>query len=398
MPDSRRTPRLAYLLAIPVIVLVYVGAFGSRVWAALRPAVATVLGVTVIGSVYADEALKRTPATPMRAAAALALAVALVGPGMAPTPAAAASDPLEAVMAAARGYLGHRYQLGAEGPKQFDCSGLIYRIFSDAGELPRIGGMRLRAVGYMRWFVSRGLFTRDESEARRGDLVVWAKGDHIGIYIGDGKAISALINPYGVSVHSLHGIHKSVDYFLHVNWSNGDGPGNGSGDPGNGGDDPGNGSGNGPGPGDNPGPGDGPGANPGDPGAGPGNGDSAGSSKGGNNPPDNNGGNNPPDNGGGNDPGNPPADNPGTDNPGVRPPNNQPNQPDTGNGKRGLSTGTMNMRVSADPSARIVGWVSRGSTFKIIATGKSPAGYLWYQVETVSGKQGWIYSFWVREL
>ena len=56
MPDSSRTPRrlFAYLLAIPVIALVYVGAFGSRVWAALRPSVALVLGATVIGTVYAD--------------------------------------------------------------------------------------------------------------------------------------------------------------------------------------------------------------------------------------------------------------------------------------------------------------------------------------------------------
>jgi cell wall-associated NlpC family hydrolase len=389
MPDSRRTPRLAYLLAIPVIVLVYVGTFGSRVWAALRPAVATLLGVTVIGSVYADEAFKRTPATPMRAAAALALAIALVGPGMAaPSPVAAGSDPLEAVLSAARDYVGRGYELGGEGPKQFDCSGLIYRIFSDAGELPRIGGMRLRAVGYMRWVVSRGLFTRNESQARRGDLVVWGKGEHIGIYLGDGKAISALIDPWGVTVHSLHGIHEPLDYFLHVNWSNGDGPGNGPGDPpgdGNGpGDKPGDGSGNGPGD---------PGANPGDPGAGPGNGDSAGSSKSNSNPPENNGGSDKP-----NDPGNPPADNPGNNNPGVRPPTDQPSQPDGGNGKRGISTGTMNMRVSADPSARIVGWVSRGSTFKLIDRGNSPAGYLWYKVQTVSGKQGWIYSFWVREL
>ena len=56
------------------------------------------------------------------------------------------------------------------------------------------------------------------------------------------------------------------------------------------------------------------------------------------------------------------------------------------------------MRLSADPSARIVGWVGRGKTFKILGTGKSPAGYLWYEVKTSGGKQGWIYSYWVREL
>src|SRR5688572_22277401 len=106
MPDHRRAQRraLAYLLAIPIIAIVYLGVLGTRIWSALRPAVAVALGATVIGSVYADEAIKRAPATPVRAAAALALAVVLVGHGMAPTPASAASDPAEAVIAAARNY------------------------------------------------------------------------------------------------------------------------------------------------------------------------------------------------------------------------------------------------------------------------------------------------------
>ena len=366
MSDHRRVSRrlLAYLLAVPVIVLVYVGTFGTRVWAALRPAFATVLGATVIGSVYADEALKRAPATPMRAAAVLALAIALVGTGMAPPPASAAADPANAVIAAARQYLGVPYKLGAEGPDRFDCSGFLFRAFSDVGQLPRISGMRLLARGYMRWFISRGLFTKDEDKASPGDLVVWNMGEHIGIYLGDGKAISALVNPYGITVHSLGGIRQRVDYFLQVDWRNGDGPP----DPGPG-DDPGDGA---PDPGDN---------EP-DPGAGPGNGDSTGSGQ---------------DNSGGQDPGNPdPTDDPGDDNPPDNPPDNPGAQP--GNGRRGISTGVLNMRLSADPNARIIGWLGRDKTFKIIGTGNSPAGYKWFEVQTVSGKQGWIYSYWVREL
>src|SRR5688500_3959170 len=216
MPDLSRAPYrlLAYVLAVPVVALVYVGAFGSRVWAALRPSVATLLGATVIGSVYADEALKRAPQTPVRAAAVFALAIALVGHGMAPAPASAANDPIEAVIAAAKDKLNKPFMLGQEGPRFFACSGLIYRVFEETGELPRIGGYRLRAAGYMRWFVSRGLFTKDVDKADRGDLVIWDKGDHIGIYLGDGKAISALINPWGVTIHSLGGISQDVDYFL----------------------------------------------------------------------------------------------------------------------------------------------------------------------------------------
>ncbi len=51
MPDNRRAPSklLVFTLALPIIALVYLTTFGGRLWAALRPAVATFLGATVIG-------------------------------------------------------------------------------------------------------------------------------------------------------------------------------------------------------------------------------------------------------------------------------------------------------------------------------------------------------------
>ena len=383
MSDQSRAPirLLALVLAVPVIALAYAGAFGTRVWAAFRPSVATLLGATVIGSVYADEALRRAPQTPVRAAAVFALAIALVGHGMAPAPASAASDPVEAVIAAAKEKLDKPFQIGAEGPRLFDCSGLIFRVFEETGQLPRIGGMRLRAVQYQRWFVSRGLFTRDVDKADRGDLVIWDNGEHIGIYLGEGRAISALVNPWGVTIHSLHGIHLPVDYFLKVDWRNG-GDGN---DNGNGNENPGNGNGHGngdPGPGGNDnGSGDdsgngqpeNPGAQPGD--GGPnGNGTDYGKPDNGNGKPDDGNGNENPDNG---------NENPGTEPEGIR-------------GQPAVAGGTMNLRVGADPSGRIIGWVSKGTRFKIINEGSSPSGWLWYEIQTVSGKRGWVWSHWVR--
>ena len=401
MSDQSRAPfrLLAYVLAVPIIVLTYAGAFGTRVWVALRPSVAALLGATIIGSVYADEALKRAPQTPVRAAAVFALAIALVGHGMAPAPASAANDPVEAVIAAAKEKLGQPYRLGAEGPRLFDCSGLIFRVFEETGNLPRIGGMRLRAVQYQRWFVSRGLFTRDVDKADRGDLVVWDMGEHIGIYLGEGRAISALINPWGITVHSIHGINQSVDYFLKVDWRNGDGgndngngnpgdgngDGNGNGEPGDGGNDNG---------GEDPGDGDGDGNNngrPDNPSAQPGNGgnDNGSSDRPGNGnttdygtPADGNNGNENPDDGNG-----PPDD--GNGNPEPEP---EPEQP---NGRQAIADGTMNLRVGADPEGRIIGWIHRGTRLTIVSEGNSPAGYLWYEVRTVSGKHGWVWSHWV---
>ncbi len=58
----------------------------------------------------------------------------------------------------------------------------------------------------------------------------------------------------------------------------------------------------------------------------------------------------------------------------------------------------MNVRVAADPNARIVGWLSKNRELRILDKGNSPAGYVWYQVETSTGKAGWVFSHWVRQL
>lgn len=156
-----------------------------------------------------------------------ALSLALVW-GAAAVPAAEARKPKRvevpaaaaAVIEAASQYLGLPYRLGTEGPDRFDCSGLIFRAFADAGQLELIGGRRIRAAGYMRWFAERGQFTSDPLELRPGDLVMYDHGKHIGFYLGDDKALSAILS--GVSVHKLHGLTQDVTGFLRVDW-NGDG-------------------------------------------------------------------------------------------------------------------------------------------------------------------------------
>jgi hypothetical protein len=187
------------------------------------------------------------PARPLRRVRAAVLCTGLLlwlaGGALAPSPVAAddaavpapstsstapaltdAAQRVENVISAARAYLGFAYRLGTEGPSTFDCSGLVYRAFADAGELARIGGQRLRAAGYMRWFAKLGRLVADESLAERGDLVIYAGGAHIGIYLGDGRVLSALTT--GVTVHSLGGITLAPTAFLKVDWSGaGDTPG-----------------------------------------------------------------------------------------------------------------------------------------------------------------------------
>jgi cell wall-associated NlpC family hydrolase len=327
MSVHRRSPRtlLVVALAVPVVVAVYLTAIAQRLYFMLRGTLAALLGATVIGAVYAEEAYLHTPrVSPLRAAAIAVLAAAVVGISAPPAPVSAAKSSPETVIAAVRGYVGLPYRLGATGPRKFDCSGLIFRIFSDAGELPRIGGKRMRAVRYLNWFSARGL--TDKKNGERGDLVVWGKGAHIGIYLGDGKAISALADR-GVARHGIHAISYKFTTFLKVSWRVGDGTG----------------------------------------------GDATDGEKGKDKDKDKDA---------------------------------EPALTGAAAGDRksdkselnGLATGTMNLRKAADPEARVIGWVSKGSRFTITGTGTSPSGAHWYSIEMRNGKTGWVYSRWVRAL
>ncbi|HWH24448.1 MAG TPA: NlpC/P60 family protein, partial [Candidatus Limnocylindria bacterium] len=218
MPDQARSPQrpIALALAVPVLLAVYAAVACRAAWRMLRPTAAIVLGSAVIGAIYADEARRRAPAglargmsllaprlSPARAAVVLAIIVAFAGNGVAPAPAAAAGGGKGAqIVAATKAYLGKPFRLGTQGPHYFDCSGLVYRVFADIGAADRIGSRRLGVRGYMQWFSARGLTSK--SNAVAGDLVVYANGAHMGIYLGNGKVISA-ITTGGVSIHPLTG-------------------------------------------------------------------------------------------------------------------------------------------------------------------------------------------------
>jgi len=131
----------------------------------------------------------------------------------APTPVYAASEASQ-VIYTAKNQLGKPYRWGADGLRRYDCSGLVWRVFERNGLTKRIGGKRT-ARGYWNWFRDRGLASK--SNPRKGDLVVWGRGKHVGLYIGDGKAISALTT--GVKRHGLYGLNVSFKAFLHVRLS-----------------------------------------------------------------------------------------------------------------------------------------------------------------------------------
>ncbi|MGA5700218.1 NlpC/P60 family protein [Peterkaempfera bronchialis] len=85
-------------------------------------------------------------------------------------------------VAAATGALGSPYFYGATGPRAFDCSGLMYWAWSQAGvTLPRTSQGQA--------FAGRRVSLAD---ARPGDLVIYY-GDmhHVGMYVGGGTIIHA---------------------------------------------------------------------------------------------------------------------------------------------------------------------------------------------------------------
>ncbi|WP_030543045.1 NlpC/P60 family protein [Streptomyces albus] len=94
----------------------------------------------------------------------------------------AASGRAAAAVAAARAAVGRPYVWGATGPGAFDCSGLTYWSYQQAGvtlprtsQAQRLAGRRVPL-----------------SEARPGDLVTYrTDASHVGMYVGNGQIVHA---------------------------------------------------------------------------------------------------------------------------------------------------------------------------------------------------------------
>jgi cell wall-associated NlpC family hydrolase len=111
----------------------------------------------------------------------------------------------------AKAQVGDRYRYGTMGPSTFDCSGLVLYSFKAAGDYRAVGSGRYRSARSLYyWFRNRGLTSR--SRAAPGDLVIWGGGSHVGIYIGNGYAVSALTR--GVRVHRVNAMTAPFTAYL----------------------------------------------------------------------------------------------------------------------------------------------------------------------------------------
>jgi cell wall-associated NlpC family hydrolase len=122
-----------------------------------------------------------------------------------------------AILRMARNAVGHPFRMGTEGPRYFDCSGLVWSVYKRAGLVGRIGGVRGTVTRYYHWAVRNGKISRRNPQI--GDVVIWGshgKLKHSGIYIGNGRAISALNPKLGVRNHRLGFVGYRIWGFIHT--------------------------------------------------------------------------------------------------------------------------------------------------------------------------------------
>ena len=120
------------------------------------------------------------------------------------------------LIAEARRKLGDRYVYGAIGPRRFDCSGLVIFVARHSHNRRILHAGDRSARSFLQTY--RRHHRASRHHGRPGDLVVWGGGRHIGIYLGHGRAISALTRR-GVSVHRIHAVTMPFTAFLHTHLS-----------------------------------------------------------------------------------------------------------------------------------------------------------------------------------
>jgi cell wall-associated NlpC family hydrolase len=106
------------------------------------------------------------------------------------------------VVATAKKYIGVPYVWGGTNPATgMDCSGFTQRVFKDLGiEIPRVVSDQMR----------QGTPVASLAEAKPGDLLVSFGGDHISIYLGNGKAIDAPVPGKTIQIRDAWEQHSNL--------------------------------------------------------------------------------------------------------------------------------------------------------------------------------------------
>lgn len=106
------------------------------------------------------------------------------------------------VVATAKKYIGVPYVWGGTNPATgMDCSGFVQRVFKDLGvEVPRVVSDQMQV----------GTPVASLAEAKPGDLLVSFGGNHISIYLGNGKAIDAPVPGQTIQIRDAWEQHSNL--------------------------------------------------------------------------------------------------------------------------------------------------------------------------------------------
>jgi cell wall-associated NlpC family hydrolase len=179
------------------------------------PAAATEIAPTPTETPAPTEAPTETPA-PTEAPTEAPISIPTATITAAATAAIPSRTEAQQIIRIARAQLGDPWRYGASGPYAFDCSGLVRYAYRRAGDAAVIHTKTLRSARSLYlWFKAHGKASRTNPKV--GDLVIWGRGTHVGIYIGKGKAISTLRS--GVRIHGVYAVTARFTAYLHTGMS-----------------------------------------------------------------------------------------------------------------------------------------------------------------------------------
>jgi len=123
-----------------------------------------------------------------------------------------------AIVALAKKQLDKKYVYAAEGPDNFDCSGLTYYVFKKAA------GITLKRTAYQQGYDNRYAKITSISALQVGDLVFFNTSsdsdlcDHVGIYLGGSQFIHASSAGGKVMISAISAKSSGGYYYKNFSW------------------------------------------------------------------------------------------------------------------------------------------------------------------------------------
>lgn len=93
----------------------------------------------------------------------------------------------------AKKQIGKKYRYGGMGPQTFDCIGLVYYVFKNAGAKLK-SYMSYDKVCHMKTRFGKYIVSHKPKKAKAGDIVIFYSGNHVKhacIAIGNGRCVNA---------------------------------------------------------------------------------------------------------------------------------------------------------------------------------------------------------------